>query len=451
MGKRYSKYINSLFLLTDILIINLVVFLINDQQYLQIHFLGYASLFWILSSLFTGFYNVYRFTSLFKVLGLIIIQLSIFTLGYFSYFSIFREGEIVNNQANVLLTIFLSITIFKFLGIFLLKKYRTYGKNYRKVIVLGYDSSAKKLINLFKKDKELGYEYCGFFSDESQGSNEHIGTIESSLKYVIKNQIDEIYCSLIELTEKQVKKITKFATKKNRVVKLIPNANELYNKNTTSEYYGGSTVVLKVKKMPFELIENRIIKRSFDIVFSLLICLFVMSWLYPLLFILIKFESKGPVVFKQKREGLYGGEFVCYKFRSMRINSMADKIHTSKNDTRVTKVGAFLRKTSLDEFPQFFNVLLGSMSVVGPRPHMNEQSFKFTKEVRNYMKRKSVKPGITGLAQVSGYRGEITNRIDIENRVRFDIFYIENWSLMLDVKIIFQTVFNVFKGEDKAY
>ncbi|RBW59605.1 undecaprenyl-phosphate glucose phosphotransferase [Tenacibaculum sp. E3R01] len=451
MGKRYSKYINSLFLLNDILIINLVVFLINDQQYLQIHFLGYASLFWILSSLFTGFYNVYRFTSLFKVLSLIIIQLSIFTLGYFSYFSIFREGEIVNNQANVLLTIFLSITIFKFLGIFLLKKYRTYGKNYRKVIVLGYDSSAKKLINLFKKDKELGYEYCGFFSDESQGSNEHIGTIESSLKYVIKNQIDEIYCSLTELTEKQVKKITKFATKKNRVVKLIPNANELYNKNTTSEYYGGSTVVLKVKKMPFELIENRIIKRSFDIVFSLLICLFVMSWLYPLLFILIKFESKGPVVFKQKREGLYGGEFVCYKFRSMRINSMADKIHTSKNDTRITKVGAFLRKTSLDEFPQFFNVLLGSMSVVGPRPHMNEQSFKFTKEVRNYMKRKSVKPGITGLAQVSGYRGEITNRIDIENRVRFDIFYIENWSLMLDVKIIFQTVFNVFKGEDKAY
>ncbi|WP_431167501.1 exopolysaccharide biosynthesis polyprenyl glycosylphosphotransferase [Tenacibaculum halocynthiae] len=451
MGKRYSKYINSLFLLTDILIINLVVFLINDQEYLQIHFLGYASLFWIGSSLFTGFYNVYRFTSLFKVLSLLIIQLSIFTLGYFSYFSIFREGEIVNNQANILFTIFLSITIFKFFGIFLLKKYRTYGKNYRKVIVLGYDSSAKKLINLFKKDKELGYEYCGFFSDESQGGNEHIGTIESSLKYVIKNQIDEIYCSLTELTEKQVKKITKFATKKNRVVKLIPNANELYNKNTTSEYYGGSTVVLKVKKMPFELIENRVIKRSFDIVFSLLICLFVMSWLYPLLFILIKFESKGPVVFKQKREGLYGGEFVCYKFRSMRINSMADKIHTSKNDTRITKVGAFLRKTSLDEFPQFFNVLLGSMSVVGPRPHMNEQSFKFTKEVRNYMKRKSVKPGITGLAQVSGYRGEITNRIDIENRVRFDIFYIENWSIMLDVKIIFQTVFNVFKGEDKAY
>lgn len=452
MAKRYSKYIDSLFLLTDILIINLVVFLINDGEYLHFHFLGYASFFWVVSTLFNGFYKVYRFTSLFKVLSLLTIQLCIFTLGYFSYFSIFREGEIVNNQANVLFTIFLSITIFKFFGIFLLKKYRTYGKNYRKVIVLGYDSSAKKLINLFKKDRELGYEYCGFFSDEPQGVvNEYIGTIESSLKYVIKNQIDEIYCSLTELTDKQIRKITKFASKKNRVVKLIPNANELYNKNTTSEYYGDSTVVLKVKKMPFELTGNRIIKRSFDIFFSLLICILVMSWLYPILFILIKIESKGPAIFKQKREGLYGGEFVCYKFRSMRINSMADKIHTSKNDTRVTMVGAFLRKTSLDEFPQFFNVLIGSMSVVGPRPHMNEQSFKFTKEVRNYMKRKSVKPGITGLAQVSGYRGEITNRIDIENRVRFDIFYIENWSFMLDVKIIFQTVFNVFKGEDKAY
>ena len=208
---------------------------------------------------------------------------------------------------------------------------------------------------------------------------------------------------------------------------------------------------LKAKKLPFELVETKIVKRFFDIVFSILIIVFVLSWLIPILWILIKLESKGPLFFKQKRDGLNGDQFVCFKFRSMQINPVSNLIQTTKNDYRITNIGKFIRGTSIDELPQFFNVFLGDMSVVGPRPHMKSQSKNFILDVDNYMRRNSVKPGITGLAQIRGYRGEIEKKSDIENRVRLDIFYIENWSFFLDVRIIIQTFLNIFKGDEKAY
>jgi putative colanic acid biosynthesis UDP-glucose lipid carrier transferase len=157
------------------------------------------------------------------------------------------------------------------------------------------------------------------------------------------------------------------------------------------------------------------------------------------------------MLFKQKRDGLNGRQFYCYKLRSMKVNKDADVVSASKNDLRITRVGSFLRKSSLDELPQFFNVLIGNMSVVGPRPHINIQTKKYINEVENYLIRNSVKPGITGLAQISGYRGEVIKKSDIENRVKLDIFYIENWSFFLDIKIIFQTFISLFRQEDKAY
>ena len=234
-------------------------------------------------------------------------------------------------------------------------------------------------------------------------------------------------------------------------MKLIPNSNDLYSKKQKTEYYDDGLLVLNVHKLPFEFVENFYIKRIFDILFSLFICFFLLSWLVPILWVLVKLESKGPLVFKQLREGINGEQFVCYKFRSMKINMLADKVHATVNDSRVTKIGAFLRKTSMDELPQFLNVLLGDMSVVGPRPHLESLSLEYQKEVDDYLKRHIVKPGITGLAQVSGCRGEIKKKSDIKNRIRFDIFYIENWSFYLDLKIIIRTIFNVFTGEEKAY
>ena len=232
---------------------------------------------------------------------------------------------------------------------------------------------------------------------------------------------------------------------------MIPNSNDLYSKKQKIEYYDDGLLVLNLDKLPFEFPGNFYIKRIFDIVFSLSICVFLLSWLVPILWILVKLESKGPLIFKQAREGIKGEEFICYKFRSMRLNLLSDRVHATKNDSRVTKMGYILRKTSMDELPQFINVLLGDMSVVGPRPHLESLSLEYQKEVDDYLKRHIVKPGITGLAQVSGYRGEIKNQSDIKNRIRFDIFYIENWSFYLDLKIIIRTIFNVFTGEEKAY
>ena len=173
----------------------------------------------------------------------------------------------------------------------------------------------------------------------------------------------------------------------------------------------------------------------------------------PLLGLLIKLESKGPVFFKHQRHGLNYNEFSCYKFRSLSSQKINDVNHVKENDDRVTKLGKFIRRTSIDELPQFFNSFIGNMSIVGPRPHMISYTSEYSKKIDKYKftYRHSVKPGITGLAQVNGFRGEVKNDSDIVNRIKYDIFYIENWSLFLDIKIIFQTLINLFRGDDKAY
>lgn len=451
MKKRYSFLIRPLQIILDVLLINLIVYIIFDKEYFNFSFLSYISLFWLVISYFFGFYNVYRHTSVLRVFTLIGKQFLLFTLGYFAYFGIFREGDVVHNQFLILTSIFGSIIVIKFSWFFLLKKYRSYGNNSRTTTVIGYDESAKKVIKIFESKANLGYKFLGFFSNKTHKNSLYLGKTNEFFQFASENVVDEVYCSLSVLTDKQIKEVNKFAIEKGIVLKLIPNANELYSKNQSVEYYDDTLMVLNVKKLPFEFAENFYIKRIFDIFFSLFICVFILSWLIPILWVFVKLESKGPLIFKQKREGLNGEEFVCYKFRSMRINELADKVHTTKNDKRVTKIGAFLRKTSMDELPQFFNVFLGDMSVVGPRPHLESLSLEYQKDVDDYLKRHIVKPGITGLAQVSGYRGEIKKKSDIKNRVRLDIFYIENWSFFLDIKIIIQTVLNVFQGEEKAY
>jgi putative colanic acid biosynthesis UDP-glucose lipid carrier transferase len=451
LKKRYSYLIKPLQIITDVLFINTIVYFIQDFQFLNSSFLSYISIFWIVTSYLLGFYKVYRYTGLFKIISLLCKQFFIFTLGYFTYFAVFREGVVVHNQFIILSSILISISTVKFLWLILIKNYRSQGKNYRTTIIIGFDDSSKNIINIFKTKANLGYKYLGFFSNKTNKNKECLGKLEDVFNYATENQVDEIYCSLTSLSKDQIVGINKFAINKKIVLKLIPNSNDLYSKKQKTEYYDDGLLVLNVDKLPFEFPENFYIKRIFDIVFSLSICVFLLSWLVPILWILVKLESKGPLIFKQAREGIKGEEFICYKFRSMRLNLLSDRVHATKNDSRVTKMGYILRKTSMDELPQFLNVLLGDMSVVGPRPHLESLSLEYQKEVDDYLKRHIVKPGITGLAQVSGYRGEIKKTSDIKNRVRFDIFYIENWSFFLDIKIIFRTIFNVFTGEEKAY
>ena len=451
MKKRYSYLIKPLKIIIDVVLINIIIYIISDKEIYSIFFLSVMSLFWIISSNLLGFYKVYRYTRISKILKLLIQHFSVFTLGYFAYFTVFKEGAITNKELQILSFIVISITIVKLGWFFLLKKYRSFGKNSRSTVVVGYDYSSKNIIKVFKSKSNLGYNYLGFFSDKECSEYEYLGKLDHVFDYVENNDVDEIYCSLTVLNKEQIKKINKFAIDKNVFLRLIPNSSELYSKNQSVEYYDDTLMILNVSKLPFEFTENFYLKRIFDIIFSFFVCVFILSWLFPIIWILVKSESKGPLIFKQKREGINGKEFTCYKFRSMKINKFSDKVHATKNDSRVTKSGSFLRKTSLDEMPQFINVLFGDMSVVGPRPHLESLSLEYQQEVDDYLKRHIVKPGITGLAQVSGYRGEIKKKSDIKNRVRLDIFYIENWSFFLDIKIIIQTVLNVFKGEEKAY
>jgi len=252
------------------------------------------------------------------------------------------------------------------------------------------------------------------------------------------------------LTKEQIKKFIKFSEDNYKTLKFIPKEENLLTSELNVEYYDYIPIV-NLRKNPLSKLLESTVKRLFDIFFSLSVIVLIMSWLTPILFILIKLESKGSLFFKQVREGLNGKRFNCFKFGSMKRNKLENVVQTSRNDERITKMGSFIRKTSIDELPQFINVFLGSMSVVGPRPHMISQGDKFKKIVDKYAVRHFVKPGVTGLAQVKGFRGEITKTSDIQNRVKYDIFYIENWSLLLDIKIIVLTVLNSFKGEENAF
>ena len=449
MKYRYSFLITPLQLVIDCLSIFMILYFVSDQEFYNLIFITYILSFWALSSVLTDYYKVLRFTKFLRLLNLTFRHFFIFILGFFTFFGIYKEGFVVHNQFLILTSILLTTFSLKIIFYFSLKWYRNLGKNFRKVVVIGVDDSSKKIISLFNQNKTLGYKYLGYFTNKV--NTDKLGTIEDSFQFILDNTVDEIYCSLKELNTTTIAKIRSFSNSNNIILKLIPDSNKLYSKNQNIEFYDDTLVVLNVKKLPFEFSENYIIKRFFDIIFSIIVCLFILTWLIPILWVFVKIESKGPLIFSQKREGLDGRKFVCYKFRSMKLNTMSDKVHAVENDIRVTRIGSFIRKTSIDELPQFLNVIKGDMSVVGPRPHLPSLSSEYQKDVDDYFKRHAVKPGITGLAQVSGYRGEIKKRSDIKNRVRLDIFYIENWSFLLDIKIILMTVFNVFKGEENAY
>lgn len=233
-------------------------------------------------------------------------------------------------------------------------------------------------------------------------------------------------------------------------LKFVPDFS-LISKNHFSSSNMNNFHIIKPRYEPLQNAHNRLIKRIFDIVFSVLVILLILSWLYPLLAYLIKKQSKGPVLFKQMRTGKKNEPFWCYKFRSMYINAGDESQQAKKDDARVTPIGKFLRRSSLDEMPQFFNVLMGNMSVVGPRPHMIKHTTDYNDHINNFMVRHFVKPGITGLAQVSGLRGETKRVSDMKRRVSTDIEYVQRWSLITDIKICLLTVIVTLKGDENAF
>jgi len=444
---RYSGYIRPFSYGIDLLIINFLSYYFLPEPLNIFSYHLFISIAWILIAWNVAFYEVYRFTTEFQILGKIVKQYVLFLIFNFAYLGYFYKFSQPSQMIKFISLSLVLVTVEKFSVYYFLRRFRvTFGGNFRRVIIIGNGKQVDQLIHFFNDNPDYGYKLIHVFDVRDEKKN----NFESCFKYVTENKIDEIYCSLNSLTNNELNRFVNFTDNNLKKLKLLPDSKNVLSRNLILDYYGYIPIV-SLRNVPLDHRTSQIIKRTFDIAFSLFVVITILSWLTPVLAILIKLESKGPVFFKQKRNGLNYEEFYCYKFRSMRLNPIADLEQVQKNDPRITRIGAFMRKTSIDELPQFFNVLLGDMSVVGPRPHMVSHTEMYAKRVDKFMVRHFIKPGITGLAQTNGYRGEVENEKDIINRVKYDIFYLENWSILLDVKIIIMTVANAIRGEEKAY
>jgi Undecaprenyl-phosphate glucose phosphotransferase len=316
----------------------------------------------------------------------------------------------------------------------------------RRVLLIGQNETMLKVRKIIKENPILNYKFVGFLTEDGQGKNA-MGKCEDFETVILAEDIQAVFVALDSSDElvancKDKEKLLQICNNLGVRLFFVPESERIESGNFNEEKLD-SLVLINPQKFPLDLVENQIKKRLFDLIFSGLIILLVMSWLYPVMALLIKLSSKGPVLFTQKRTGINKVSFNCYKFRSMRPNPEADKKQATGNDPRITRIGKFLRKSNIDELPQFFNVFKGEMSVVGPRPHMLAHTEKYSELIDDYLVRHYVKPGITGWAQVNGYRGETDELWKMQKRVEFDKEYMRRWSFELDLIIIWRTIFDL--------
>ena len=309
------------------------------------------------------------------------------------------------------------------------------------------------MYTFFNSKDPHGYRLLSiFYEDSPQRTFDDVQMLDlnSLEEYCLENKVDEIYYSMSISEKDKMNKLILFSDNNMIRLRIIPDFRSFLYRKVNIDFYGAIPVIT-LREEPLQDELNRIIKRVFDVVVSSLVLLLIYPWLIPLVALAVKASSKGPIFFKQLRSGIDNKDFYCYKFRTMRVNKLSDELQASKEDSRITRIGSFLRKTNLDEFPQFLNVFIGDMSIVGPRPHMLKHTDEYSKLVDSYMVRQLVKPGITGPAQVYGFRGETKTTAEMEGRVELDVWYIENWSILLDLKMIMLTIWNMVRGEEKAY
>ncbi len=460
MIKRFYKLFPGLFVLSDLIIFS--------GLFLFCYFLGIpagtgmeqqsALVFWMISaflwigiSIFAKDYkigrNAHYSKSLTKGFRFVVIYIAIisFLLVFTNYQQVTRDFMAI--FFGILLAVFPAYRIIVHMTLI---RYRRYGGNYRKAIIVGYDPLGFSLYKTLIQNPDLGIRCIGFYGD-TDGQNENfplIGDLSSFFEANI-DDVDFIYVSdhIDKITLNQIIELADTGFKK---VKLLPHFKTDHLKTYSLKTLDQISVI-DVNSLPLDNLLNRFVKRSFDIAFSMGVVVFILSWLYPLIALIIKLESRGPVIFRQLRHGKNNHQFVCLKFRTMVQNKDADSKWATRNDPRVTKFGSFLRKTSLDELPQFINVLRGEMAIVGPRPLPIQMNNVYMYKIDKFLQRHAYKPGITGLAQSMGYRGEIRELDDIKKRVKLDRFYFQNWSFYFDIKIILITVWALIKGQEAAY
>ena len=444
---RYSGYIRPFSYLIDLIIINVLAIYIMPFHLNAVYYAIFISFTWFIIAANLGFYEVYRYTKVIAILNCTLKQGILFALFCLVLEYFYSETA---NQKRVVLFVLVSLSVVLSIKLFVyyfLRKFRVlFGGNSRTVVLLGNEANTNPLKYFFTENPDYGYKLVKVFTLEDRKKER----IDECLSFALEAKMDEIYCSMADLSDSQISETINFADNNLKTLKLIPGEKQILSRNSKFEYYDYIPVISLRNILQDETL-NKVFKRVFDLIFSSIVILGLLSWLTPIMAIIIKWDTKGPLFFVQKRNGLNYKEFNCYKFRSMELNDKADLDLASKNDVRITKVGKFIRKTSIDELPQFFNVLLGDMSVVGPRPHMVSVANLYASKVDKFMVRHFVKPGITGLAQTKGFRGEVETDEDIINRVKYDIFYMENWSILLDIKIILNTIYNMLKGDEKAY
>ncbi|WP_404984635.1 exopolysaccharide biosynthesis polyprenyl glycosylphosphotransferase [Chryseobacterium sp. M5] len=451
---RYSRYLKSIIILLDLLVIagvfvlyffNTSRDLIHDQEiWYETSFpLLLVISFWILLSGRTKIYNISRNLTYILFVERIIIHFLLFIIGLVLIRKVSGNQFFGSELTWLSLYLFVFIFLLKSTVYFLIRYIRAIGVNHRNVMFLSENNSTDVLKKTIEERKDFGYKIFSYNSSE-------VNT-EELVDFWKKNGIHTLFIPTENSFSNEMEdKLFRLAEANKVHISLIPNI----SKNNFFFYdlgYIQTQPILTQAKYPLDYYSNFLLKRTFDIIFSVLVLLFICSWLFPIIAILIKKSSKGPVFFIQKRYGFHEEVFNCFKFRTMVVNEDSASKTTSANDARITKIGKFLRKTSLDEMPQFINVLKGEMSIVGPRPHMLAVDNYYKPKIGRYTLRSLANPGITGLAQVNGLRGDSGDvEIEMNKRILADAFYIRNWSFILDIVIILKTILLVIKGDKNA-
>jgi putative colanic acid biosynthesis UDP-glucose lipid carrier transferase len=463
MNRRLTLLLRVSFVVLDLFFINIVFFAVKlyyseeipqafEAQYAYLNFfLNFA---WLTVSWMNALYGdskIYNFERFCKrtirtfVYFLALIMIYLYFLRQQNISRFFILGVALLIAVGLVFSRLLHFAVFRFL------RHSDHLK--RRVIIIGHNNTAKKLAQYFE-EQPFKTKIIGFCEeDEKVKELSHypiVGRIKNVIDLSREYNATDIYSTIAPERRPEIYSFMKEADQACIHFNLIPDLESFIRLPVHVEYLG-RIPLLKIRKEPLDDFGNRIRKRVFDIFVSTVVVIFILSWLIPLLSIIILLDSKGPIFFIQKRSGLNNKSFNCLKFRSMKVNADSNLKQATKDDCRITKIGGFLRKSNLDEFPQFINVLKGDMSLVGPRPHMLKHTDDYSKLIRQYMVRHFVKPGITGWAQVKGCRGETKTVAQMKDRVLHDIWYMENWSLWLDVRIMLLTVYNSFRGDKNAF
>ena len=453
---RYSRYFKVIFILLDVLVIaGVFVFFFlrnNELKYEKevweqnLLSLILLTMFWILLSGRTRLYSIARNLTYTIYLERLVTHIFIFIFGVILLAKVSNNDFIKQDRFLIAIFLFLLLFIIKSLVFIGLKYLRTLGINHRNVMFLTEDSSTEILRNIITERKDYGFKIFDY-PTESRFDYDKL------VAFWKENGIHTMYISSEgkQIDQNNEREIYKLADLHKVRISLIPSI----IKNNFFQFdlgYIETQPILVRSKFPLDFLTNTILKRTFDILFSIVILVGVCTWLFPIIAVLIMIDSKGPVFFLQKRYGFHDEVFKCIKFRTMYVNGDSSHRTTEENDIRITKVGRFLRKSSLDEMPQFINVLKGEMSIVGPRPHMLLVDDFYKLKIGRYSVRSLVKPGVTGLAQVNGLRGDTGDDMNIEmqKRILADAFYVKNWGISLDFVIIIKTMFLVIFGDKNA-